>query len=123
MGIQWVKDNIKAFGGDPDNITIFGESAGGTSVGLQLTAFGGKQGVPFNKAIMQSGAPTSEQGTASNISAIHYAAVAEMTNCTKGNSGSQETLDCLRGLDMQTLLSAAMTYAVAASPPFGFSVL
>ncbi|XP_014728598.1 PREDICTED: bile salt-activated lipase [Sturnus vulgaris] len=36
MAIAWVKRNIKAFGGDPDNITIFGESAGATSVSLQV---------------------------------------------------------------------------------------
>ncbi|KAJ1134237.1 hypothetical protein NDU88_000692 [Pleurodeles waltl] len=36
MAISWVKRNIVAFGGDPDNITIFGESAGGVSVDLQL---------------------------------------------------------------------------------------
>ncbi|XP_017665410.1 PREDICTED: bile salt-activated lipase [Lepidothrix coronata] len=36
MAIAWVKRNIKAFGGDPENITIFGESAGAVSVSLQL---------------------------------------------------------------------------------------
>jgi len=36
MAIAWVKRNIKAFGGDPENITIFGESAGATSVSLQV---------------------------------------------------------------------------------------
>lgn len=36
MAIAWVKRNIKAFGGDTDNITIFGESAGAASVSLQV---------------------------------------------------------------------------------------
>lgn len=36
MAIAWVKRNIKAFGGDPNNITIFGQSAGGASVSLQV---------------------------------------------------------------------------------------
>ncbi|CAI9534297.1 unnamed protein product [Staurois parvus] len=37
FAIAWVKRNIVAFGGDPDNITIFGESAGAASVSLQVT--------------------------------------------------------------------------------------
>ena len=51
--LQWVRDNIGAFGGDPENITIFGESAGAHSVG-QLMASPVAQGL-FHKAIAQSG--------------------------------------------------------------------
>jgi para-nitrobenzyl esterase len=52
--LEWVKTNIAAFGGDPGNVTIFGESAGGMSVAA-LLATPSAQGL-FHKAIAQSGA-------------------------------------------------------------------
>ncbi len=52
--LRWVRDNIANFGGDPSNITIFGESAGGMSVS-SLMASPEAQGL-FHKAIPQSGA-------------------------------------------------------------------
>ncbi|XP_045523635.1 juvenile hormone esterase-like [Pieris brassicae] len=51
--LRWVKNNIESFGGDPNNITIFGESAGAASVSYQLVSPMSK-GL-FQRAIMQSG--------------------------------------------------------------------
>ena len=52
--LEWVRENISAFGGDPGNVTIFGESAGGMSVGTLLAA-PAAHGL-FHRAILQSGA-------------------------------------------------------------------
>jgi para-nitrobenzyl esterase len=52
--LQWVQENIAAFGGDPGNVTIFGESAGGMSVGT-LLSMPSTRGL-FRRAIAQSGA-------------------------------------------------------------------
>ncbi|HEY1880943.1 MAG TPA: carboxylesterase family protein, partial [Caulobacteraceae bacterium] len=51
--LRWVRDNISAFGGDPANVTVFGESGGGWKVSL-LMAMPGAQGL-FHKGIIQSG--------------------------------------------------------------------
>ena len=52
--LKWVKENIKAFGGDPDNVTLFGQSSGSlTSQTLMLSPL--SKGL-FNKCILQSGA-------------------------------------------------------------------
>ncbi|MFP6638981.1 MAG: carboxylesterase family protein, partial [Myxococcota bacterium] len=56
-GLRWVKANIEFFGGDPDNVTIFGESAGGTNViALMLSP---EAGGLFHGAIAQSGSTRS----------------------------------------------------------------
>lgn len=52
--LEWVRDNIAAFGGDPGNVTVFGESGGGGKVSLLLTMPAAK-GL-FHRAIIQSGA-------------------------------------------------------------------
>jgi para-nitrobenzyl esterase len=53
--LKWVKESIAAFGGDPNNVTLFGQSAGAGSVGM-LMVMPAARGL-FHKAIMESGTP------------------------------------------------------------------
>ncbi|MDH4981581.1 carboxylesterase family protein [Hyphomicrobium sp. D-2] len=100
LAMRWVQENIAAFGGDPDNVTIAGESAGAASVCMHLIAPEETKGL-FHKAIVQSGAcvfrlRNVEDGK--NFGAV----VAEKAGCTDAAT----VLQCMRGKDPQTLIAA-----------------
>ncbi|KFO31952.1 bile salt-activated lipase [Fukomys damarensis] len=101
MAIAWVKRNIAAFGGDPNNITIFGESAGGASVSLQTLS-------PYNKglirrAISQSGVALSPWAIQRNP--LFWAQrVAEKVGCPTDDTA--RLAQCLKITDPRALTLA-----------------
>jgi cholinesterase len=58
LALRWIKENIASFGGDPDQITIWGESAGAQSISLHLHSYDGRNDNLFRAAILESGSPT-----------------------------------------------------------------
>ena len=109
--MEWIKANVHLFGGDPENITIFGESAGAFSVGHQINAFGGEKPVPFSRAIMQSGMSTSVSGTTGDICAKRTKIIAQELNCTSQDSKSE--LDCLRAVPYDVLLPVVSKFELS----------
>ena len=65
MALKWIHENIAAFGGDPDNVTIFGESAGGESVTVIPLIEGSHK--YFKRVIAQSGSPVLSRSTEQTI--------------------------------------------------------
>lgn len=103
LALQWIQDNIHAFGGDRGRVTIQGESAGAASVGFHLLANGGRDDGLFSAAICQSGGPYYFGSFAqASQSEETYQAVLEATNCT----GAHDTLQCLRAAPFEALDTA-----------------
>lgn len=93
--VEWVAENIAAFGGDPNRITLAGQSAGSSSVAFYAFAYSNNPIV--SGLIMMSGQPESnlrDDGEA-------WSQVAERTNCTDRNRTAE--LECMRDVPPRSL--------------------
>ena len=110
FALGWVRRNIARFGGDPDRVTIFGESAGGQSVYAQLAS--PLAAAMFRGAISESGSYAEFQDYFSNIVTVVVgetqgttavpsgAAIADSVGCTN------QTASCLRAVPASTMVAA-----------------
>jgi carboxylesterase type B len=108
--LEWVRQNIKDFGGDPDRVTIFGQSAGAGSVRALLAS--SKARGYFASAIMLSnlgglgyGTTYSKYYTIAEEMAVVGNVILSETNCTQATS----PIECLRALPATTISSLADT--------------
>ena len=109
--VRWVRRNIGAFGGDPHNVTLFGESAGAAAIGT-LLGMPSSEGL-FRRAIMQSG--TAERYRRPEESARITAAFLELCGLDSSSAKELLTLPVERLLEAQAVLeqrAAAESFAV-----------
>jgi para-nitrobenzyl esterase len=97
--LEWVRDNVAAFGGDPENVTIFGESAGSFDVCAHVAS--PLSAGLFERAISESGGCTAGIATAEDA-----AAQAEDVSAAVGCDAAPDELACLRSVPVADLLDA-----------------
>lgn len=100
FALQWVRQNISAFGGDPDNVTIFGESAGGFSVCANVVS-PAAAGL-FQRGISESG-PCSTNFPTKGAAETEGAGIAAALGCTQATSSA--VASCLRALTVPQILA------------------
>ncbi|KAK1565838.1 Carboxylesterase [Colletotrichum navitas] len=100
FAIQWIKKNIETFGGNPNNITIMGQSGGGYAVAAQIVLYDGDNQGLFQKAIPRSiqRSPMFHVGDLTDRNAQYF----RLLNCTTG----QAELDCFRQASVPALVNA-----------------
>jgi len=104
MALQWIRDNIAQFGGNPNNITIFGESAGGASVSLHLLSPLSRN--LFSQAVMQSASAIVPWGIITKEeSIIRGLRLAEVLKCPHDRKNLRATIECLRSKDSTDLVN------------------
>ncbi|KAI4468812.1 carboxylesterase [Holotrichia oblita] len=111
LGLKWVKDNINRFGGDENDITIFGESAGGVSVHLQVLS--PLSAGTFHKAIIQSGTAISPWAEGVPNSGVILATALGIST-----DDPQEMINQLLALDVSDIQTIYLTLDVSISSVF-----
>lgn len=101
MVVEWVRDNIAGFGGDPHRITLFGQSAGGGAI--DFYAYAWKKDPIVAGLVSQSGTALSFAISSPNMSAKYWYTAASYLGC--GNSGT--VMSCMRSKNFTSILKAA----------------
>ncbi|CAL8073925.1 unnamed protein product [Orchesella dallaii] len=115
LALEWVQRNIDKFGGDPNQVTLFGESAGAASVGYHIIS-PSSRGL-FHRAIAQSGYVTCPWSFNTKPTRV-FLEYAKLLNCPTENTTT--IVDCMRKMDAHKLVKPQMQYM---DPLSGFEMI
>ncbi|KAF8431311.1 Alpha/Beta hydrolase protein [Boletus edulis BED1] len=104
FALQWVQKYIYLFGGNPQQVIISGQSAGATSVLVQMVAYDGQSDGLFHGGVMVSGSVNPNFDISYPRAQGYYDFLVAQTNC----SVASDTLDCLRQAPYESIYSAVM---------------
>eukprot|EP00095_Tigriopus_kingsejongensis_P010296 maker-scaffold148_size310697-snap-gene-0.17 protein:Tk10296 transcript:maker-scaffold148_size310697-snap-gene-0.17-mRNA-1 annotation:"acetylcholinesterase 1" len=104
LAVKWIHDNIRNFGGNPDNITLFSESAGSSSVAFHLLSPGSRP--YFSQGILQSAAATNPWAMVTKKEAkLRAMRLAELLNCPHSENEISYMVDCLRNANATEMVN------------------
>uniref|UniRef100_A0A0N4ZWJ2 Carboxylic ester hydrolase n=1 Tax=Parastrongyloides trichosuri TaxID=131310 RepID=A0A0N4ZWJ2_PARTI len=129
VGLKWIYDNIKFFGGDKDNITLFGQSAGAASVTAHLLS--NKSHPYFDKMIANSGAITNVWATVPSYVALNNTLwLSSIMNCTNAtdfskltNRNKTDIIKCMQKANTTLLNDNQFTTRDKEQPPLPYTFL
>lgn len=110
LALKWIKHNIAAFGGNPHDVTLMGQSGGGYAVVSQMVLYNGDTQGLFRKAIPRSiqRSPMFHVSDLADRNAKYFS----LLNCTAG----QAELDCFQNSSVPALVNAYMSLSQYKSP-------
>ncbi|KAI1504603.1 Alpha/Beta hydrolase protein [Biscogniauxia marginata] len=121
LALQWVHENIAAFGGSPDKVTIFGESSGAESVTAQVVAYNGRDDGLFRAAVGESGFGSILNRYPGGLNATGlqqktFDNLVRNTSCAS-TVGTPDAIPCLRGLPFDEINYALNVTSIGPWPP------
>jgi cholinesterase len=103
LAVEWVRDNIEKFGGDPNRIMIFGQSAGAFSVDNYAFAWAKEKDPIIKGIIAQSGSAYTSRTSNATRSLAAWQSTAKALGCS---TTGKDSLDCVRGKPWVDVLNA-----------------
>ena len=103
LAIEWARDNVAAFGGDPTRITLFGESAGATSISMYDYAYAAD---PIAKGLITQSGTADSFGPAPPNTAAAWQSLSQTLGC--GNISTAASIACVRSKPAASVLAASL---------------